>query len=116
MEANETNRNETSLNKQGNRTRTREIVAANAAKYLLELLEYDPQSIERDTTVCLHQAQLLDEQAEARAAAMIRNKKFKTYAEANCSIFLLVNGRIDLVAAEGLSPLSFVVAKLARNS
>jgi len=47
---------------------------------------------------------------------MIRNKKFKTHAEVNCSTSLLVNGRIDLAAAEGLSPLSLVVAKLARIS
>lgn len=116
MGANETNRNETSLNNQGNRTRTREIAATNAAKHLLELLEYDPQSIGRDTTTCFHQTQLLDEQAETRAAAMIRNKKFKTYSEVNCSTFLLVNGHIDLAAAEGSSPFSFMVAKLARNS
>lgn len=84
--------------------------------HLLELLQFDPQIIGRDITTCFQQDWLLDNQGEARVAAMIRNKRFKTHVEANCSTSLLVNGRIDLAAAEGPSPLSFVVAKLASIS
>ncbi len=46
---------------------------------------------------------------------MIKNGRFKNYmAETETSTCLLVNGRVDLGAAEGVSPLSVVGTELAR--
>lgn len=87
------------------------------ANRLLKLLSYDPRTISGDVDTCLRLGEGFDEDKKARAVAMIQNARFSEFmAEYLASSSLLVNGRADLSSTEGLSPLSFVAAKLVRIS
>jgi hypothetical protein len=87
------------------------------ARQLLRSLNYDPRTTSGDVETCLRLGERLDEDNKARAVAMIQNARFGEFmAEYLASSSLLVNGRADLSSTEGLSPLSFVAAKLVRIS
>ncbi|KAI1274635.1 hypothetical protein F5Y07DRAFT_410066 [Xylaria sp. FL0933] len=87
------------------------------ADRLLRLLKYDPGAISADVNTCLKLGEALNDEKKTRAATMIQNAKFREFMAGNLvSSSLLINGRVDLSSAEGLSPLSFVAAKLVRIS
>jgi hypothetical protein len=84
---------------------------------LLRALRYDPEVVTEDVDKILQLGTALDDQGQAKAASLINNADFKAYmTEHDFSAPLLVNGNDDMSAAEGLSPLSLVSAKLARMS
>lgn len=77
------------------------------AEKLLDILYYDPAPTEKYLKLALDSGETLDEKGKARAVAMLESDKLKTWlAEDAFSSALLVNGRCDLEAAEGPSPLS----------
>ncbi|KAH8649231.1 hypothetical protein BX600DRAFT_474796 [Xylariales sp. PMI_506] len=91
--------------------------AVEAAKKLLDLIRYDPDIALRDVDTCRQLGRRLDSMAKSRAAAVIRNSRFKfRMGQETSSGSLLVNGREDLGAVEGSSPLSLVAAELAAIS
>ncbi|KAI1130702.1 hypothetical protein F5Y10DRAFT_262851 [Nemania abortiva] len=84
---------------------------------LLTLLNYDPSATSGEVDSCLKLGEALNEDKKSRAVAMIQNARFREFmAEYLASSSLLINGRADVSSAEGLSPLSFVAAKLVRIS
>jgi hypothetical protein len=86
-----------------------------AVKKLLRLLNYDLETVQKDLEVCLQLGDTLDEQAKARASAMVQSDKFRIWlAEDASSRSLLVNAHLDLEAAEAHSPLSVVDAELVK--
>lgn len=87
------------------------------AKALLETLQYDPDIVLTDIDTCLRLGNVMDDDARGKASSLIKNSTFKAFMTDNrSSSSLLVNGNEDLSNAEGLSPLSLVVARLARIS
>lgn len=81
------------------------------------MLKYDSNVPAEDLATCLQICDSLDEQSKARAAAMIQSDRFRTWlVEDTSSRSLLVNGHVDLEAAEGPSPLSLVDAEIVRYS
>ncbi|KAI0442771.1 hypothetical protein F4803DRAFT_562076 [Xylaria telfairii] len=97
------------------RTSTKDL--AKQARKLLESLHYDPRITSGDVDNCLKLGEAFDEGKTARSAAMIRNSRFEEFmAGYMASSSLLVNGRADISSTDGLSPLSFVTAKLAKIS
>lgn len=87
------------------------------AHKLLGSLDYDPTVTLRDVDNCLRLGDAFDEGKKARAAAMIKHTKFEEFmAEYLASSSLLINGRADIGSLEGMSPLSYVTAKLAAIS
>ncbi|CZT51489.1 uncharacterized protein RSE6_12638 [Rhynchosporium secalis] len=88
---------------------------ATPAEDLLELLRFDTLLISESLKRCLESGDKLDDQGKARALAMVNSDKMRVWiAEANFSSSLLVNGRSDMGAIEGPSPLSFVDAQLVK--
>ncbi|KAI1820005.1 hypothetical protein F4861DRAFT_534017 [Xylaria intraflava] len=87
------------------------------ARKLLGLLNYSPNTASGDVDTCLRLAGGFDENKKAQSVALIQNARFRDFmTEKFASSSLLVNGRADLSSTEGLSPLSFVAAKLVRIS
>ncbi|KAI0453850.1 hypothetical protein F5B21DRAFT_478091 [Xylaria acuta] len=87
------------------------------AHRLLRSLHYDPSITSGDVDNCLELGEAFDEGKKARAAATITNSRFEEFmAEYLASSSLLINGRADIASVEGISPLSYVTAKLARIS
>lgn len=87
-----------------------------AAKELLDILNYDSAHTLRSLETCLEIGNRLDDRGKARACAMVDSDKLKAWlAENECSSCLLVNGRCDMEALEGQSPLSFVDAQLVQT-
>lgn len=87
------------------------------AKYLLDILRYNPDIVLTDTEVCLRLGDALGEAARARAATLVKSPTFKGFmTEISSSSTLLVNGNEDPSGAEGVSPLSLVAARLAQIS
>lgn len=87
------------------------------ARKLLEILRYDSSIASDDIRNCLGLGKAFEEDKKARAAEMITNPRFEEFmATYLASSSLLINGRADMSSAEGLSPLSYVAAKLARIS
>ncbi|KAI1328143.1 hypothetical protein F5Y16DRAFT_166596 [Xylariaceae sp. FL0255] len=87
-----------------------------AARALLELLHYNPSTVMQNVETCLRQGGSLEGLSLSRAAAMASNEKFIEIMGKDISpTTLLVNGHADLGAVDGLSPLSFVAAKMAHN-
>lgn len=85
------------------------------AKKLLKLLKYDPATVQKDLEECLQLGDILDEQAKARASAMVQSDKFRIWlADDASSRSLLVNAHLDLEAAEAHSTLSIVDAELVK--
>ncbi|SPN98696.1 uncharacterized protein DNG_01740 [Cephalotrichum gorgonifer] len=94
-----------------------EVEHRRSRERLLQLLRYDPESLSRDVSSSLGLGYQLSDKARSRAATMIRHDKFRGFMEeVRSSRCLLVNGRDDLAAADGISPLSMVVAELVRMS
>lgn len=87
------------------------------AHKLLGSLNYDPSVMSRDVDYYLRLGEAFEEGKKARAAAMIKHAKFEEFmAEYLASSSLLINGRADIDSLEGISPLSYVAAKLAAIS
>ncbi|PMD57094.1 uncharacterized protein K444DRAFT_615552 [Hyaloscypha bicolor E] len=85
------------------------------AENLLELLHYDPVFASRSLKTCLEIGDKLDDRGKARASAMVDSDKLRIWlAGDEFSSSLLVNGRCDIEATEGQSPLSFVDAQLVK--
>jgi hypothetical protein len=79
------------------------------------MLKNDPEIGQKDREACLQLGDTLDEQAKARASAMVQSDKFRIWlAEDASSRSLLVNAHLDLEAAEAHSPLSVVDAELVK--
>lgn len=90
---------------------------AHAQQQLLRCLHYNPEALTRDISSILSFNYQVSENAKARVAAMLRHDRFQTFMrETQASTRLLVNGRGDLSAKEGVSPFSVVMAELARIS
>lgn len=86
------------------------------AGQLLDLLHYDPGLAPNDVATCLRLGRGLDEQAKAKAASLVHSSRFRDFISAgDTPDSLLVNGRDDLGAVEGLSPLSLVAAELVHR-
>ncbi|RBR13213.1 hypothetical protein FVER53590_09900 [Fusarium verticillioides] len=84
---------------------------------LLQCLNYNPEALTRDIASILSFNYQVSENERARVAAMLRHDRFQTFmTETQTSTRLLVNGRGDLTAKEGVSPFSVVMAELARIS
>lgn len=82
---------------------------------LLELIRFDPDEPLRDIFTSLQLGYQSEEKSKARTAAMIHDETFQRFMEeVQTSTCLLVNGRDDISAAEGISPLRIVAAELAR--
>jgi hypothetical protein len=91
------------------------VIDTRSAEKLIKLLRYDPALTSRHLEVCQEIGETLDDRGRARASAMVESDKLKIWlAEDAFSSPLLLNGRCDLEAAEGLSPLSFVDAYLVK--
>ncbi|KAJ3557896.1 hypothetical protein NPX13_g9836 [Xylaria arbuscula] len=87
------------------------------ARKLLETIRYDSRIASDDLYNCLESGEAFEEGKKARAAAMITNPRFEEFmAENLASSSLLINGRMDMASAEGISPLSYVAARLAKIS
>ncbi|KAK1990113.1 hypothetical protein LX36DRAFT_740652 [Colletotrichum falcatum] len=92
-----------------------EAEAARSRVY--QILRHDGNSVQRDVASCLRRGHQLDEGGKSKAAALLRNRDFRSFmGESKASTCLLVNGRDDLAAANGISPLSLVMAELTRLS
>ncbi|KAF5689595.1 hypothetical protein FCIRC_1290 [Fusarium circinatum] len=88
-----------------------------AKQRLLRCLNYNPEALTRDISSILSFNYQVNENARARVAAMLRHDRFQTFMrETQTSTHLLVNGRGDLSAKEGVSPFSVVMVELARMS
>ncbi|MAD85387.1 MAG: hypothetical protein CL912_20700 [Deltaproteobacteria bacterium] len=86
-----------------------------AAEKLLQILRYDPAHIAESLKTFLEGGHKLDDRGKAQASAMVDSDKLRVWlAEKETSSSLLVNGRCDMEATEGQSPLSFVDAQLVR--
>lgn len=84
---------------------------------LRKTIRYDPDILETDLKKSVIAGERLDEREKARAAAMIRNSKYRSrMVETSASASLLVNGRADLAAANGVSPLTYVAGSLVQAS
>lgn len=91
--------------------------SAETAKRLLKAIRYNPNVLETDLKKSVIAGERLDETEKARAAAMIRNSNYKSrMVETSASTSLLINGRADLAAANGVSPLTYVAASLVQAS
>lgn len=91
--------------------------SAETVKRLLKAIRYDPDVLETDLKKSVTTGERLDETEKARAAAMIRNSNYKSrMVETSTSTSLLVNGRADLAAANGVSPLTYVAGSLVQVS
>ncbi|KAI8631370.1 hypothetical protein F5Y19DRAFT_425982 [Xylariaceae sp. FL1651] len=113
----ETNPHVSYLPANSNCDKARKSFARESSQELLKLLHYNSQIVSDNVDTCLRLGEALNEGAKAQAAAMIQHPKFREFmAEYLASSSLVVNGRADLSSTEGLSPLSFVAAKLARVS
>ncbi|KAK8063320.1 hypothetical protein PG996_007972 [Apiospora saccharicola] len=90
---------------------------------LLEAIRYDPEVIAKDVQVTIQRGIALDEQPKAVAASLVAHPRFDAYfgpaggagGEPSSSA-LLVNGRMDAVTSDGVSPLGLVVAEVARTA
>ncbi|KAK7964339.1 hypothetical protein PG988_011313 [Apiospora saccharicola] len=90
---------------------------------LLEAIRYDPEVIAKDIQVTIQRGIALDEQPKAVAASLVAHPRFDAYfgpaggagGEPSSSA-LLVNGRMDTVTSDGVSPLGLVVAEVARTA
>ncbi|KAF5539421.1 hypothetical protein FMEXI_8910 [Fusarium mexicanum] len=85
-----------------------------AKQRLLRCLNYGPEALTRDISSILSCNYHVNENARARVAAMLRHDRFQSFMrETQVSTRLLVNGRGDLSAKEGVSPFSVVMAEMA---
>ncbi|KAK8112588.1 hypothetical protein PG984_013114 [Apiospora sp. TS-2023a] len=90
---------------------------------LLEEIRYDPEVIAKDIQVTIQRGIALDEQPKAVAASLVAHPRFDAYfgsaggagGEPSSSA-LLVNGHMDTVTSDGVSPLGLVVAEVARTA
>lgn len=79
------------------------------------LLHYDAVLVSRYLKTCLELGEKLDDRGKARASAMVDSNKLEIWlAGYEFSSSLLVNGRCDIEATDGESPLSFVDAQLVK--
>ncbi|KAK8062231.1 hypothetical protein PG997_014328 [Apiospora hydei] len=89
---------------------------------LLDTISYEPEAIANDTQVTIQRGLALDEQPKAVAASLVTHPRFDAYFgpaagdDEPSSSALLVNGRMDAAASDGVSPLGLVVAEVARTS
>ncbi|KAI0198182.1 hypothetical protein F4808DRAFT_265975 [Astrocystis sublimbata] len=99
-------------------TREQSAVASTyGVSLVIQLLCYDPSITSSDVDTCFESGLALDEMKKARAAALAIHPKFEEFMSGDLmSSALLINGRADLSATEGISPLSFVMANLVRVS
>ncbi|KAK6224094.1 hypothetical protein LQW54_000241 [Pestalotiopsis sp. IQ-011] len=91
--------------------------SSETVKRLRKTIRYDPNVLETDLKKSVMAGERLDEREKARAATMIRNSNYKSrMVETSASTCLLVNGRADLAAANGVSPLTYVAGSLVQAS
>ncbi|KAF5572063.1 hypothetical protein FPANT_13377 [Fusarium pseudoanthophilum] len=88
-----------------------------AKQRFLGCLNYNPEVLAQDIASILSFNYQVSGNERARVAAMLRHDRFQTFMrETQTSTRLLVNGRGDLSAREGVSPFSVVMAEMARMS
>lgn len=83
-----------------------------AVSRLQNILRYDPEAISRDVALAIREGQQLSYGAKSRGSALVNDAMFCEFMTAAASTSLLINGREDLAAADGISPLSLVVAEV----
>ncbi|KAH6677900.1 hypothetical protein F5X68DRAFT_278047 [Plectosphaerella plurivora] len=83
-----------------------------AVERLRGILQYDPEAISRDILRVIRDGHQLSYRAKSRGSALVNNSMFKEFMTVAASASLLVNGREDTAAADGISPLSMVVAEV----
>ncbi|KAK1987588.1 hypothetical protein LZ30DRAFT_579789 [Colletotrichum cereale] len=108
---------------QGARKQLEEKTAEDKAKAealrskLYQILQYNESSVQRDIASCLRHGRRLEERGKSKAAALFQHRVFRSFMEqSQASTCLLVNGRDDVAAANGISPLSLAMAELTRIS
>lgn len=83
-----------------------------AVEMLPKVLQYDPEAVSRDMLRVIRDGHQLSYRAKSRGSALVNNPMFREFMTTAASTNLLVNGREDTAAADGISPLSFVVAEV----
>ncbi|KAK2053542.1 hypothetical protein LY76DRAFT_524394 [Colletotrichum caudatum] len=84
---------------------------------LYQILQYDKDSVQRDVASCVRRGHQLEERGKSKAAALFQHRDFKAFMiQSEFSTYLLINGRDDLAAVNGISPLSLAMAELTRKS
>ncbi|TQN67962.1 hypothetical protein CSHISOI_07486 [Colletotrichum shisoi] len=124
VSADETGEQQRRISTQEFRTQSYEDTAAEAKaaaeaarSKLLRLLRYDGETVQNDIASCLRLGHRLNERGKSKAAKLFRNDDFRAFmGQSQASTSLLVNGRDDLAAADGISPLSLATAELTRIS
>ncbi|KAK2016119.1 hypothetical protein LZ32DRAFT_626484 [Colletotrichum eremochloae] len=88
-----------------------------ARSKLYQMIQFDDNSVQRDIASCLRHGHQLEERGKSKAAALFQHRDFRSFmGQSRISTCLLVNGRDDLAAANGISPLSLAMAELTRIS
>lgn len=94
----------------------RQAEAGKAQKRLFESLHYDPNLVPRDVATQIRLGNRLTDKQKAKAATLIRHESFKSFMmNTTSSSCLLVNGRDDTAAVDGISPLSLVAAQSTKS-
>ncbi|KAI3539073.1 hypothetical protein CSPX01_09200 [Colletotrichum filicis] len=94
----------------------RQEEARRSQERLLESLQYDPNLVPRDVATQIRLGSRLTGKQKAKAATLIRHESFKLFmTNATSSSCLLVNGRDDTAAVDGISPLSLVAAQATQS-
>ncbi|WDK23004.1 hypothetical protein CGRA01v4_14295 [Colletotrichum graminicola] len=84
---------------------------------LYQILGYDENSVQQDIASCLRHGYRLEEKRKSKAASLFQHRDFRAFmGQSKASTCLLVNGRDDLAASDGISPLSLAMAELMRIS
>lgn len=78
------------------------------------LVDFDKVIVENDLKKIRELGDFLDDSSQARAAFMVQSDNFRVWLAEDESRSLLVNGCADLESTESASPLTLVVAKLAK--
>ncbi|UQC79002.1 uncharacterized protein CLUP02_04481 [Colletotrichum lupini] len=90
----------------------RQAEAKKSQERLLKSLQYDPNLVPRDVATQIRLGYRLTNKQKAKAATLIRHENFKSFmTNTTSSSCLLVNGRDDTAAVDGISPLSLVAAQ-----
>ncbi|KXH49277.1 hypothetical protein CNYM01_06993 [Colletotrichum nymphaeae SA-01] len=94
----------------------RQAEARKAQERLFEYLHYDPNLVPRDVATQIRLGNRLTNKQKAKAATLIRHESFKSFmTNTTSSSCLLVNGRDDTAAVDGISPLSLVAAQATES-
>ncbi|KAK1561753.1 uncharacterized protein LY79DRAFT_530827 [Colletotrichum navitas] len=84
---------------------------------LYQILGYDENGVQQDIASCLRHGYRLEEKGKSKAAVLFQHRDFRSFVrQSKASTCLLVNGRDEIAASDGISPLSLAMAELMRIS